>query len=152
MKQLISAKGTYLLEAPLEILHEQSLEWLQEIEFWKDEAAFFYALILRKSKEATPLLKTKQAKDVEKHLIYVSSEKLDDLKMEVESHEKFLARIMENVKLDERLYRTRHKGISKQFQNFEVEFREMKKKIFQFVEKWKPVKIAKAKNYAIELQ
>ena len=145
MELLAPTKSNYLLEAPLEILHEESLEWLEEVEFWKDETAFFYKLIIQKSKERTPLLKTKQAKEAERHLIYISAEKLDDLKIEVDAHEKFLSRIINSKKLDEGLYRSRHKAIAKKFQDFEKEFCDMKKKIFQLVRIWKPIKIVHTK-------
>lgn len=133
-KLLTPAKASFLLEAPLEVLHEESLEWLEEIEFWKDETAFFYSLIIKRTKNS-PLLKTKQFKDIERHLIYISAEKLDDLKLEVKQHEKFLKRIIEDIRLDEQLYRSRHKQIAKKLNSFEKEFKDMKRKIFVFVKK-----------------
>ena len=63
---LTSSKKDFLLEAPLEILHSESLEWLEEVEFWKDESAFFYALILEKTKLNPSAFNTKEAKDIEK--------------------------------------------------------------------------------------
>lgn len=135
MKTLTSAKNSFLLEAPLEVLHSESLEWLEEVEFWKDEAAFFYALIIEKTKQNPSVFKTKEAKDVEKHLINVSSEKIDDLKIEVASHESFLSRLMDDPKLDEQLYRARHKAIASKIHAFEQEFKKMKRKIFLLSEK-----------------
>lgn len=135
MKNITSAKNTFLLEAPLEVLHSQSLEWLEEIEFWKDEAAFFYTLIIEKTKQNPSVFKTKESKDMEKHLIYVSAEKIEDLKMEVVSHERFLSRIMDDPKLDEQLYRARHKAIATKILAFEREFKEMKRKVFLISEK-----------------
>ena len=135
MEQLLApAKSDFLLEAPFEVLHEESVEWLDEIKFWKDECAFFYALIIGKTKES-PLLKTKPAKEVERHLIYISVERLDDIRMEVESHEKFLSRIIDSKRIDEQLYRKRHKAISGKFRAFEKEYKEMKKKIFALAKK-----------------
>ncbi len=131
-KLLAPSRSTFLLEAPLEVLHEESLEWLDEIEFCKDEAAFFYSLILKRAKEL-PLLKTKQAKNVESHLIYFSAERMDDMKIEISSHEKFLSRIIDRPDLDEQLYRKRHKEISQKFHEFMQEFRQMKRKIFELV-------------------
>ena len=133
-KLLAPARGSYLLEVPLEVLHEESIDWLGEIEFWKDEAAFFYSLILKRTK-GTPLLKTKEAKEVERHLVYVSAERLDDLRIEVSQHEKFLARLLKTDHIDERLYRKRHQEISVNMAAFEKEFREMKKKIFKLAKK-----------------
>lgn len=135
MKLIISAKTAFLLEAPLEVLHCESLEWLEEIEFWRDESAFFYSLIIGKTKQNPSAFKTKESKDIEKHLIYISAEKLDDLKIEVQAHERFLAKIMDNIKLDEQLYRLRHKAIAEKFHTFEIEYKEMKRKIFLTVEK-----------------
>ena len=135
MKNLTSPKRIFLLEAPLEILHAESLEWLEEVEFWKDEAAFFYALIMEKTKQNPSAFKAKESKDVEKHLVYVSAEKIDDLKMEVQAHERFLARLMDNPKLDEQLYRSRHQTIAEKIKRFEFEFKQMKQKVFAVAEK-----------------
>lgn len=135
MKNITSPKKMYLLEAPLEILHSESLDWLEEIEFWKDESAFFYALIIGKTKENPPVFETKEAKDIERHLVYVSAEKLDDFKMEVQGHEKFLARLLESARMNEQLYRDRHKVIAEKMHGFEKEFKEMKKKVFLLAEK-----------------
>lgn len=135
MKNLTSPKSSFLLEAPLEVLHSQSQEWLEEVEFWKDEAAFFYALILEKSKQDPASFKSREAKDVEKHLIYISAEKIEDLRMEIQSHERFLSRLLSNPSLDEQLYRSRHKAISEKIHAFEHEFRGMKSKVFLLAEK-----------------
>lgn len=48
IETLVSAKWTYILNGGDEILHQQSMEWLSEIAFWKDEAAFLYALLVNK--------------------------------------------------------------------------------------------------------
>ena|SRR3972149_8398295 len=134
MELLAPAKKTYMLEAPLEILHQESLEWLEEIEFWKDEVAFFCTLILRKTKKTTSLLQAKEAKSIENHLVYISAEKLDDLKMEVQAHEHFLSKMMEDVKQDEKMYRSKHRDLSKKFQDFENGIKVLKMKIFQLIE------------------
>src|SRR3954465_14007088 len=106
MQNLESPKNGFLLEAPLEILHSESIEWLEEIEFWKDEAAFFYALIIEKTKKNPSAFQTKESKDVESHLVYISAEKIDDLKLELKEHERFLARLVEDHKLNDQLYRS----------------------------------------------
>jgi hypothetical protein len=135
MKTLTSPKSTFLLDAPLEVLHSESLEWLEEVEFWKDESAFFYALLIGQTKEHSPIIETKNSKDIERHLIYVSAEKLDDFKMEVERHEKFLVGLLGSSRMDEQLYRIKHHNISEKIQNFEKEFKEMKSKVFKLVAK-----------------
>ncbi|HEY0031288.1 MAG TPA: hypothetical protein VGC65_11055 [Bacteroidia bacterium] len=133
MKLMSFATKTYLLEAPIEILHEESLEWLDAIEFWKDEVAFFYKLIMEKDREDILKFQAKDVDSIEKHLIQISVEKLDALKGEVQEHEKFLTKMMEDPKLDEQLYRARHKQLATKFHDFESEFKLMKMKIFQMV-------------------
>ncbi|HEY4798962.1 MAG TPA: hypothetical protein VII99_07795 [Bacteroidia bacterium] len=137
MELLVQSKGDYLLEAPLEVLHEESIEWTEEINFWKDEVAFFYSLFIKTPKN-TPLLETKEAKNIEQHMIYIAAEKLDDLKLEVQSHERFLNRIINNTKIDEQLYRSRHNAIKVKFLDFRIEYKNMKKKIFDLIKNNSP--------------
>lgn len=132
MELLESAKADFLLEAPLEILHEESMEWLEEIEFWKDEVAFFYKLMITKGERKPP---TKNLLSIQNQIIYFSSEKLDDLKIEIQTHERFLARMLKAVRQDESAYRARHETLSKKISDTEKKFREMKRKIFLFVKK-----------------
>jgi hypothetical protein len=134
MKQIAPSTSSYLLEAPLEILHRQSIEWLDEIAFWKDEVAFFYKLIGKAEDKKSPKLKTKDAVNVEKHLIRISAETLDELKSEAMLHEQFLAKRKGDVKSDEPAYRSRHRSLATKFHDFENEFKEMKKAIFHMVE------------------
>jgi hypothetical protein len=133
--KLLTKKTTFLLKAPLEVLHSESVEWLEEIEFWKDEVAFFYKLIMKETKENPDVFKTKEAKEVEKKLIQVAVHSLDELKLEVTEHEKFLARLMENSKLDAQLYHDRHASIVSKFAQFGNEYKQMKKEVFRLAEK-----------------
>lgn len=135
MKTMLTPKSTFLLEAPLQVLHSQSQEWLAETEFWKDEVAFFYSLVVEKTKLDPTTFSTKESKDLEKHLVFISAEKINDLKLEIQEHEKFLSRLLENSSLDEQLYRSRHKSITEKIHAFETEFKEMKRKVFILAEK-----------------
>jgi|CXWL01.1.fsa_nt_gi hypothetical protein len=130
MKNLESPKSSFLLQAPIEVLHSESMEWLDEIELWKDESAFFYALIIKETKQNPSVFKTQESKDIEKHLVYVSAEKIDDLKLEVQAHEEFLSRLLDNPHLDQQLYRSRHKALTEKIHVLENEIKEMKRKIF----------------------
>lgn len=132
MELLESAKTGFLLEAPLEILHEESMEWLEEIEFWKDEVAFFYKLMITKGERKPP---TKSLLSIQNQIIYFSSEKLDDLKLEIQTHERFLSRMMKAIRQDEGAYRSKHRILSKNVSEFEKQFKEMKKKVFLLVKK-----------------
>jgi hypothetical protein len=133
MKQISHSQKNYLIEAPLEVLHEQSMEWLEEIEFWKDEIAFFYKLLGLEAKTNPASLKSENAKIVETQIIHISAQELDELKTETESHEKFLSRIMDDPKLNDQLYKNRHRIIFEKYTSLERRIKELKQKLFQLV-------------------
>lgn len=121
----------YLLEAPLDVLHSASQEWLQEIEFYKDEIAFFYNLLRQKSKADPSALKTDKAHDIERHLIHISVHTVNELEREVNSHERFLARIIEKPEPDQQLYRNQHHILAAKVNSFKKEFIDLKKQVFE---------------------
>ena len=133
--QLESPTETYLLDRSVEVLHRESMEWLEEIEFMKDEAAFFYGLIVRRLKTPYDPLNAEELKSIENHLIFVSTNMLAMLHDSVVKHEQFLSRMTESVKQDEQSYRSRHNTLAKKFSSFEKEFKELKRKIFSVVER-----------------
>jgi hypothetical protein len=135
MIQLESPKETWLLQAPIEVLHRESTEWLEEIEFMKDEAAFFYGLIIRRLKTPYDPLNAEELKSIENHLIFISTNMLAMLHDSVVKHERFLSKIVEQERQDEQSYRQRHNTLAKKLHEFEQEFRDLKQKIFNVVEK-----------------
>jgi abortive infection bacteriophage resistance protein len=135
MIQLESPKETWLLEAPIEVLHRESAEWLEEIEFMKDEAAFFYGLIIRRLKTPYDPLNAEELKSIENHLIFISTNMLAMLQDSVVKHERFLTKMMEEAKQDEQSYRQRHLTLAKKIHDFEQEYKDLKRKIFALVEK-----------------
>lgn len=130
-KQLSSAKRMILLEAPLELVHQQSQEWIEELLFWRDECAFLYTLI--RNSPNSPLLKTRQAKSIEKQLLAISADRLDDMLSEISEHEKFLADVIEGKSKDEDLLRRRHRIISGSMSKLEQDFKKLKRQIFGLV-------------------
>lgn len=131
-------KKIKLIEAPLSVIHQDSLAWLEDIYFLKDECAFLVTLI-RNTRNA-PLLKTKPAKAIEKQLVGYAVRRFDDLIAEVQEHEKFLDDILEGKNNDEQLLRRRHKVIAGKVAKLETEFRKLKRQIFGLVkikqDKW----------------
>src|ERR1035438_7363 len=79
MELLTKSKSDYLLNGSIEILHRQSMEWLNEIDFWKDEIAFFYALTVKKTLNGFPDNLKSQENKIEKELIRISGGELDNL-------------------------------------------------------------------------
>lgn len=48
---IANPKTNYLLGASLDVLHQESKEWLETIEFWLDEMKFFDKLLKTSRKE-----------------------------------------------------------------------------------------------------
>jgi hypothetical protein len=135
MELITSPKSTYLLEAGLEVLHEQSTEWLNEIAFWRDEAAFFYSLVVTKTKKSVPENLKEEFSKVEKELISVTADELDKLEESVTEHEKFLRYLVDCQEKDQTDYRNKHKMLALSFEQFEKRFKSLKKNVFSLVEK-----------------
>lgn len=134
MELLTSPKSTYLLEAGLEVLHEQSNEWLSEIAFWKDEAAFFYSLVVKKTLKSVPVNAKSNIESIEKELINITGGELDELQKEVELHEHFLSYLLESKHLNEDSYRNKHQQLILKFDQFEKRFKSLKREVFALVE------------------
>ncbi len=132
-KLLTTPKATYLLEAGLEVLHSQSNEWLNEIAFWRDESAFFYTLIVKKTLKFVPVDAKDSIKRVEEELVSITGGDLDKLQKEVEQHEVFLNDLLESTYLKEGNYRERHGELTRKFYQFEKRFKDLKNDIFKLV-------------------
>jgi hypothetical protein len=130
MELLTSPKSSYLLEAGLEILHEQSNEWLNEISFWREEIAFFYAIIIKKTYLSVPVHSKNAISLIEKELDIISSGQLDKLQKEVEDHERSLYKFLKDKVGTDMEYRETHKKLAHEFENFEKKLRLIKRDIF----------------------
>ncbi len=134
MELLRSPKTTYLLEAGLEVLHQQSREWLSEIIFWRDETAFFYSLIVKKTLKSVPLNAKNKIQKIENELIKITGADLGNLESEVIQHEHYLNRLILTNRLDEREYRNKHRELTLKFMEFEYRLKNLKKEVFNLVE------------------
>lgn len=133
MELLNYPKTDYLLDASLETLHAQSVEWLNELGFWSDEMTFFYRLLRHKS--ASKAFRTSQLAEVEKELVKLNGEQLDKVKTGVVSHEHLLAAAYKTSSLpDERTYREAHRKLLGDMHALHQNIRDFKKKLFSFVE------------------
>ncbi len=135
MELLKTPKTAYLLEAGLEILHQQSNEWLNEIAFWRDETAFFYSLFVKKTLSSVPIGEKNKVEKIESELIKITGEDLDALQSEVKEHEHYLSQLLLTNRLDERSYRDKHQQLTLKFMEFETRIKSLKKEIFTLVEK-----------------
>ena len=131
MKLLTSPKAQYLLFAGVEVLHEQSIEWLNEIAFWRDETAFLYSLLVNKTLRFVPITAKNNIERVEAELITLTGGELDDLQQAVELHEKVLNNVVSGKHTaDEQSYREQHYQLTLTFNKFETRFKFLKKEIF----------------------
>lgn len=135
MKLLTTSKRNYLLDAGIEILHEQSNEWLSEIAFWYDEVAFLYSLVVKKTIKFVPLEAKTIIEKTEFELQKLTSGELDKLKETVEKHEKLLASIMEQSDYtNEEIYREKHHQLTREIEKVERRMKLLKKDVFSLVE------------------
>jgi hypothetical protein len=135
MQLLTNPKTDYLLEASLESLHAESLEWLKEIDFWSDEMAFFYKL-LRKS-QAAKAYPTAELASVEMELVTLTSDKVDKLRSDVLRHERELSAVIRSISSgDEEHYRETHRKLLMDIYETLQEIRAFKKEVFSFVKKY----------------
>ncbi|MDH4298190.1 MAG: hypothetical protein OEV74_18070, partial [Cyclobacteriaceae bacterium] len=85
MELLTQPKTEYLLDASLESLHVESVEWLKEIDFWSDEITFFYKL-LKRSNDARDY-PGRELAIIEKKLISVNSDQVSKVRSDILQHE-----------------------------------------------------------------
>lgn len=135
MELLSNPKTKYLLDASLEFLHAESLEWLKEIDFWQDEIAFFYKLLHKKEpKNSFP---REALASMEKKLVDINSDKLDKVRSEIQSHERSLAAVLKTTSLqEEENYREIHRKLLRVLYEINVLIRNFKKDVFSFVRKY----------------
>lgn len=124
-------KNAFLLGASLEILHEESKEWLDTIEFWKDETKFFEDLLHKKQPSDTD-------KALHAQLILslknVSLELLNVLEDDIKDHGKQLAQLMEEgIGISDWSFRESHNQLKKRIEKINHDFTAFKRLIFTYV-------------------
>lgn len=136
MKLLTSPKAIYLLEADLAVLHEESREWLNDVKFWRDEIAFFYTLMVKKSGIDPSSESKDEVVRIQDELLHLSGKEFNDLENAINTHENYLAAILENNSLsNEQDFREKHKVISLQIRLFEYRLKALKNDIFHLVKR-----------------
>lgn len=127
-------KSDHLLDGSLEWLHRQTTEWLNDVEFWREELVFFYN-VLRKQ-EFKPYFPMHEVAVLEKELVKISSEDVKELEATLNQHERKLSAIMQAMPPgNERDYRHEHRAIQSAMKNFEATMRGFKKSVFTLVRK-----------------
>lgn len=103
MKLLTTVKKPKVLEASLELLHQQSREWLHKISFWIDEYDVFYILIITITDVPQKYKIKIDAKEKELFDRVLGNE-LKDLRKAIVQHENLLTQMLKSNHLDENSY------------------------------------------------
>jgi len=123
-------KAELLLGAGLDVLHQESREWQEEISFWKDETRFFAKLLDKKE------IKESEYGKMLKNLDKVHENLFDYLADDIIAHEKLLARLEKGEKgISDGNYREQHRKLNKRMEVFTNEFKEFKKMVFGYAKK-----------------
>ena len=130
MKMKISNPKTVLLGAGLDVLHFESMEWLDTIAFWKDETRFFNDLLTKKETKVSEYGKMLQNLDKIHENLY------DYLADDIMAHERLLSRLEKGEKgIADGDYREKHRGLQERMKLFTNDFREFKKMVFGYAKK-----------------
>lgn len=130
MDLITAATSEHLLATGLEQLHWESEEWISEIEFWKDETAFLYTLVISKTLRSIPVSAKELVEKIESELTSITGRDLDVLMIEVREHEKLLGQILTKERTDVESYRARHYVLSRKLMDFKKRIRELKRTVF----------------------
>jgi hypothetical protein len=129
----INPKQKLLLGAGLDVLHFESQEWLDTIDFWKDEVRFFENLLNKK--ESTKESKQDYSKLI-KNLDKIHLDLFEDLEGDITDHESVLSRLIKGEKgLSDAIYREKHSQLTKRMNTFTDNFKTFKKIVFDYAKK-----------------
>lgn len=132
---IANPKAQYLLGAGLDVLHFESREWLDTLDFYTDEVRFFENLLNKKeaSKNNNPEYE-KMLKDLDK----IHKDLFDDLKESIIQHEQLLSRIeLAEKGLSDNDYREKHQHIYNKMNTFSNDFKTFKKIVFDYSKRLK---------------
>ncbi|MBD1259771.1 hypothetical protein HZY62_04165 [Maribacter polysiphoniae] len=123
-------KTELLLGASLDVLHQESREWIDTIAFWKDEIKFFSNILDKR--EATQSEYGKMLDYLEK----VHQNLFNYLSEDIMKHEKLLSRLNQGEKgISDGAYRDEHRRLGESMVLFKNDFREFKKMVFGYAKK-----------------
>ena len=123
-------------------MHRETIEWLSDIEFCRTEFAFLLKLIDREFLKVMGKQKPDDLEVLEKKVESFLEKTLGDLYSKTNRHEHNLFSINENVSEEtEKLIRSEHSKLSGKIAVLMTSVKEIKKEIFEVVEK--QLKVAK---------
>ncbi|ADV50313.1 hypothetical protein I2486_15020 [Cellulophaga sp. E16_2] len=125
-------KTALLLGAGLDVLHQESKEWLEAISFWSYEAQFFKNLLEKANTNESRYQQMLQTLDD------IYNQLFKFLKKDIVAHEKNLSELTELAEgLSDEAYREEHKRLGESMSLLTQDFKELKMTIFDFVKQRK---------------
>ena len=131
MKTIPLANAEHLLSASLESLHAETVNWIEEIAFWRDETAFLYSLELKDTLKSVPVGEKVSIRKIENELVRLAGGDLDLLENEVELHQVSLYGLLTNISNNEEAYRETHTALAAKIMQAEKRIRTLKSEIFR---------------------
>lgn len=122
-----------LLGIGLDQLHRESQEWIDSVEFWKDELHFLDVILRKKINDGTDQMFTELLGNMGKVHYHLFTYLIKD----IYAHEKLLARLVKGEKgLADADYRNAHKELNGKMDLFAKDFKEFKKMVFGYAKKF----------------
>jgi nitroreductase len=130
MESIKNPKVSQLPEEGIEVLHQQTISWLNQIAFWKKENSFFRYLLAGK---LFPHLSFQNKRMIHEILDKVSDTELDELNKSVCNHERFISDVLRDKGRNDSNYRGNQKQLLQQFTDMDDSIRSLKKTLFGLV-------------------
>lgn len=113
---------------PIEIMHETSREWLNEISLMKEEIKFLGTLLTRNASHRFP---TPESTELTKELNSLNSDVLTFLSKKITEHEMWLTDAIQTDTLSrQKFYREMHDELALEMNNCHKKFRDLKRRIY----------------------
>ena len=116
-------------------LHDQTMQWLNELEFLQDEQKFLENLLISHFLDlSTPNLYEPTKKVIKK--LKEAEKKGIELYDIIQTHNKHLATLMESLHLNgNKEFKKEHKQVKNDLNIYILNFKQVKKKIFEMIKK-----------------
>ncbi len=130
MEALPDIKTNYLLEAGLDVLHAESKEWLNKLEFQKTELEFFLKFLKSKDLESQ---REKQRQHILENMDKLCTIVVMEVLNDTRSHERYLAGLLADNQGDDAHFRSAHKVLNMKVQQLENDVLTLKMLVFKLV-------------------
>ena len=107
---LLTQSDAYLLNPSLGSLHKESIIWLEELDFWKDELEFLYRILSKRL--PTSAFPQEQLAKMQRELINILTSAIGNLREKIRAHEQSLFPLLQKIgSSDEKMFRTEHQKL-----------------------------------------